>query len=135
MYEFFLYVSFGYDPVCTHWLQLFFLPCLQLFFVKLLSDFLDFIPPGSLVFNILNLKKRELKHLTGCTSGEPQNLYSVILKSSVRNLLLERAIPPLPCSLPVSSAHLSIFGISSAGYCFQNCQGTETGVLTPVHNT
>lgn len=94
----FLCVSVGYDPVCTHWLHLFFLPFLQLFFIKLLSVILDFIQ----VPCYLNIKKCELKSLTGCTSGELQNLCSVILKSSVRNLLLKQLIPSLPCSLPGS---------------------------------
>ena len=84
MYEFLHYILFGYVTICMHWLHLFFLSFLQLFLVEYLSDVLDFITTGSLLYTDANIKKCELRRLTGYVSGELQNCLFFNLKIPVK---------------------------------------------------
>lgn len=48
-----------------HWLHLFYLSFLQLFVSEWLSEVFDFITTDSLLYTDVNIKKCELRRLTG----------------------------------------------------------------------
>ena len=97
---------FACDAIRMHWLHLFFLFFLHLFFVVSFSEVSDFIRTGSLLYTDVNINKCELRRLTASVSGESQHSLVFILKIAVKQhkipFIWTRSLV-LPCRPPVNS--------------------------------